>query len=140
MLVAIESTGDKEKLQSVGKQLAMHVAAARPESLDTASLDKDLIARERSVYADKAAKSGKPADIVEKMVEGSLRKFYEQVVLLEQKSMIDGETKISALVEKAGKEAGAPAKIAGFTCFKVGEGVEKKEDDFAGEVAKMAAG
>lgn len=140
VLVAIESTGDKEKLAATGKQLAMHVAAARPESLDVASLCKDLVARERSVYADKAAKSGKPADIVEKMVEGSLRKFYEQVVLLEQKSMIDGETKISALVEKAGKDAGAPAKIAGFVCFKVGEGIEKKEDDFAGEVAKMAAG
>jgi elongation factor Ts len=140
VLVALESTGNAEKLQAVGKQIAMHIAAARPESLDVASLDKNLIARERSVYADKAAKSGKPAEIVEKMVEGSLRKFYEQVVLLEQTFVIDGETKISAVLEKAGKEAGAPVKLAGFVRYEVGEGVEKKEDDFANEVAKMAAG
>lgn len=140
VLVALESTGNAEKLGALGRQLAMHIAAARPESLDVASLSKDLIARERSVYADKAAKSGKPAEIIEKMIEGSLRKFYEQVVLLEQTFVIDGESKISAVLEKAGKEAGAPVKLAGYVRFELGEGVEKKADDFASEVAKMAAG
>ena len=141
VLVALESTGDKEKLNALGRQLAMHIAATRPESLDVASLSKDLIARERSVYADKAAKSGKPAEIVEKMVEGSLRKYYEQVVLLEQTFVIDGETKISAVLEKAGKDVGAPVKLTGFVRFELGEGVEKASgDDFAAEVAKMAHG
>ena len=138
--VALESTGNAEKLQALGRQLAMHIAASRPESLDVASLCPDLIARERSVYADKAEKSGKPADIVAKMVEGSLRKYYEQVVLLEQTFIIDGSTKISAVLEAAGKDAGGSVKIAGFARYELGEGVEKKEDDFAGEVAKMAHG
>jgi elongation factor Ts len=140
VLVGLESTGDAAKLSALGRQLAMHVAAARPEALDVASLDKDLVARERAIYADKAKQSGKPDAIVEKMVEGSLRKFYEQVVLTEQTFVIDGESKISAVIEKAGKEAGAPVKLAGYVRFELGEGVDKKEDDFAAEVAKMAAG
>ena len=118
----------------------MHIAATRPESLDVASLNKDTIARERAIYADKAKQSGKPAEIVEKMVEGSLRKFYEQAVLLEQTFVIDGESKISAVLEKASKELGAPVKLTGFIRYELGEGVEKKSDDFASEVAKMAAG
>lgn len=140
VLVALESAGKPEVLNTLGRQLAMHIAAARPESLDVANLDKELIARERALYADKAQKSGKPAEIVEKMIEGSLRKFYEQVVLLEQVYVIDGQTKISAVLEQAAKDAGAPVKLAGYARFELGEGVEKKEDDFAGEVAKMAAG
>jgi elongation factor Ts len=140
VLVGLESSGNAEKLTTLGRQLAMHIAATRPESVDVASLSKDLIARERSVYADKAKQSGKPAEIVEKMVEGSLRKYYEQVVLLEQTFVIDGESKISAVLEKAGKEIGAPVKLTSFIRFELGEGVDKKEDDFASEVAKMAAG
>lgn len=140
VLVALESTGNAEKLTALGRQIAMHIAATRPESLDVASLSKDLIARERSVYADKAKQSGKPAEIVEKMVEGSLRKFYEQVVLMEQTFVIDGENKISAVLEKAAKDIGAPVKLVKFVRFELGEGVEKKADDFASEVAKMAAG
>jgi elongation factor Ts len=140
VLVALESSGNAEKLSALGRELAMHIAAARPESLDVASLDKTLIARERSVYADKAAKSGKPPEIVEKMVEGSLRKFYEQVVLLEQTFVIDGQSKISALLQARAKEAGGDIKIAAFARFELGEGVEKKADDFASEVAKMANG
>lgn len=140
VLVALESTGDKEKLAALGRQIAMHIAAARPESLDVAGLSQDLIARERSVYADKAQKSGKPAEIVEKMIEGSLRKFYEQVVLLEQTFVIDGQTKISAVLQNAAKDAGAPVKLAGYVRYELGEGVEKKADDFASEVAKMAHG
>lgn len=140
VLVALESAGDVVKLTALGRQIAMHIAATRPESLDVASLSKDLIARERAVYADKAKQSGKPAEIVEKMVEGSLRKFYEQAVLLEQTFVIDGESKILAVLEKAAKDIGAPVKIAQFVRFELGEGVEKKTDDFAAEVAKMAAG
>ena len=140
VLVALESSGSAEKLSALGRQLAMHIAAARPESLDVASLSKDLIARERAIYADKAKQSGKPEAIIEKMVEGSLRKFYEQAVLLEQTFVIDGESKVSAVLEKASKEIGAPVKLTGFIRYELGEGVEKKGDDFASEVAKMAAG
>jgi elongation factor Ts len=140
VLVGLESSAPADKLSELGRQIAMHIAAARPESLDVASLNKDTVARERAIYADKAKQSGKPADIIDKMVEGSLRKFYEQAVLLEQVFVIDGQTKVSAVLEKAGKDLGAPVKLAGYVRFELGEGVEKKEDDFASEVAKMAAG
>ncbi len=140
VLVGLESAAPANKLEELGRQIAMHVAATRPESLDVASLDKDTVARERAIYAEKAKQSGKPAEIVEKMVEGSLRKFYEQAVLLEQVFVIDGQTKISAVLEKASKDLGAPVKLTGYVRYELGEGVEKKEDDFASEVAKMAAG
>lgn len=140
VLVALESAGKTDVLSALGRQLAMHIAAARPDSLDVASLDKDLVARERAIYADKAKQSGKPAEIIEKMVEGSLRKFYEQAVLLEQTFIIDGQTKVSAVLDNAAKDAGAPVKIVSYVRFEVGEGIEKKADDFAAEVAKMAAG
>jgi len=140
VLVALESSAPAEKLLPLGRQIAMHIAAARPEALDVASLDPALVARERAIYADKAKQSGKPAEIVEKMVEGSLRKFYEQAVLLEQVYIIDGTSKVSAVLAEAAKTLGAPVKIAGYVRYEVGEGVEKKADDFAAEVAKMAAG
>lgn len=140
VLVALESTGNADALNALGRQLAMHIAAARPEALDVEGLDQDMIARERAIHADKATQSGKPADIVEKMVEGSMRKYYEQVVLNQQTFIIDGESKISAVIEKAAKDAGAPVKLAGYVRFELGEGVEKKQDDFAAEVAKMATG
>lgn len=140
VLVALESSGNADKLNALGRQLAMHIAAARPEALDTASLNKDLVARERAIHADKAKQSGKPAEIVEKMVDGSMRKFYEQVVLLEQTFIIDGQTKISAVLANAAKDVGGDVKIAGYIRYELGEGVEKKTDDFAAEVAKMAAG
>lgn len=140
VLVALESTGDAEKLGALGRQLAMHIAAARPEALDVESLNPETVARERAVHADKATQSGKPADIVEKMVEGSMRKYYEQVVLLNQTFIIDGENKISAVLEKAAKDLGAPVKLTQYVRFELGEGVEKAADDFAAEVAKMANG
>lgn len=140
VLVALESTGDAEKLGALGRQLAMHIAAARPEALDVESLNPETVARERAVHADKATQSGKPADIVEKMVEGSMRKYYEQVVLLNQTFIIDGENKISAVLEKAAKDIGAPVKLTQYVRFELGEGVEKAADDFAAEVAKMANG
>jgi elongation factor Ts len=138
VLVALESAGDASKLEELGRQLAMHVAAAQPQFLDIASVDADALARERDVLAEQARASGKPDEIVQKMVEGRLRKYYEEVVLVEQTYVIDGETKISKVVEAAAKDIGAPVKIAGFVRFTLGEGVERRTDDFADEVAKLA--
>ncbi len=138
VLVALKSTGKRDVLEQIGKQVAMHIAAANPQSLSTKDLDQSLVERERTVLTDQAAGSGKPADIIAKMVEGRIRKFYQEVVLLEQTFVIDGETPVGKAVEKAAKDAGAPIEIAGFVRFQLGEGIEKKTDDFAAEVAKMA--
>ena len=138
VLIALESMGDKAKLDELGRSLAMHVAAAQPEFLDVSSVDADALNREREVLADQARASGKPEEIVDKMVEGRLRKYYEEVVLLEQTYVIDGETKVSKVVEAAAKEIGAPVALAGFVRFTLGEGIERREDDFADEVAKLA--
>jgi elongation factor Ts len=135
VLVALESTGDKARLSAFGKQLAMHVAAANPQSLTVDALDKDLIERERAVLAEKAGQSGKAADIVAKMVEGGIRKFHQEVVLLEQAFVMDGKTKVSKVVDDHAKQVGAPVRIAGFLRFALGEGIEKKSEDFAAEVA-----
>ena len=135
VLVALESTGDKAKLAAFGRQLAMHVAAANPQSLTVDALDKGLIERERAVLAEKAGQSGKAADIVAKMVEGGLRKFHQEVVLLEQAFVMDGKTKVSKVVDDHAKQVGGPVRIAGFLRFALGEGIEKKSEDFAAEVA-----
>ena len=135
VLVALESTGEKAKLAAIAKQLAMHVAAANPQSLTVADLDKAAIERERAVLAEKAAQSGKSADVVTKMVDGGLRKFHQEVVLLEQLFVIDGKTRVSKVVDDAAKQAGAPVRLAGFLRFALGEGIEKKSEDFAAEVA-----
>jgi len=138
VLVALESSGDAGKLAELGKQLAMHVAAANPISLDIASVDPDVVARERAIFADKARQSGKPENIVEKMIEGSLRKFYEESVFLQQVFVIDGETPVNKVLENAAKTVGAPVKLAGYVRFAVGEGIEKQETDFAAEVKSVA--
>jgi elongation factor Ts len=135
VLVALESTGDKAKLGGLAKQLAMHVAAANPQSLSVADLDKAATERERAVLAEKAGQSGKAADIVAKMVEGGLRKFHQEVVLLEQLFVIDGKSRVSKVVDEAAKQVGAPVRLAGFLRFALGEGIEKKSEDFAAEVA-----
>jgi elongation factor Ts len=135
VLVALESTGDKVKLAALAKQLAMHVAAARPQSLTVEDLDKAVIERERAVLAEKAGQSGKAADIIAKMVEGGLRKFHQEVVLLEQLFVIDGKSRVSKVVDEATKLVGAPVRLAGFLRFELGEGIEKKSEDFAAEVA-----
>ncbi len=135
VLVALESTGDKTKLAALGKQLAMHVAATNPQSLTVADLDQTAIERERGVLTEKAGQTGKAADIIAKMVEGGLRKFHQEVVLLEQAFVMDGKTKVSKVVDEAGKDVGAPVKLAGFLRFALGEGLEKKSEDFAAEVA-----
>jgi elongation factor Ts len=135
VLVALESAGDKAKLQALGKQIAMHVAAASPQALSIAEVDPAMLERERAVLSEQARASGKAEDIIAKMVEGRLRKYYEEVVLLEQVYVIDGESRVKQVVEKAAKEIGAPVKLTGFARVALGEGIEKEEKDFAAEVA-----
>lgn len=138
VLVAIESAGDQGKLADLGKQVAMHIAAARPDALDVADVDTAALDREKAVLSEQARASGKPENIIEKMVEGRIRKYYEEVVLLEQVYVIDQETKVRKVVENAAKDAGAPVKLTGFARFALGEGIEKAESDFAAEVAAAA--
>ena len=135
VLVALESTGPADKLAPVGRQLAMHVAAAKPAYLDIAAVPATDLARERDVLKEQAKASGKADAVVEKMVEGRLRKFYEESVLVEQIFVVDGETKVSKVVDAAAKEVGAPVKVAGFERLVLGEGIEKEASDFAAEVA-----
>jgi len=124
-LVALESGATSDALAAVGRQLAMHVAAANPSYLDTGSVDKATLDREREILRDRARQSGKPDAIIDKIVEGQLRKFYEESVLLEQVYVIDGESRVGKVVEAAAKSAGAPIKLAGYARFKVGEGIDK---------------
>ena len=131
VLVALESPADAGKLGPVAKQLAMHVAAARPDYLDIASVDGAALERERDVLREQARASGKPEAIIEKMVEGRLRKFYEEVVLLEQTYVIDGETRVAKVLDAAAKELGAPVRAAGFVRFALGEGIAKDQTDAA---------
>lgn len=138
VLVGLESTGDKGKLEAFGKQLAMHVAAAKPQSVSRDELDPEILERERVVLSEQARESGKPEEIIGKMVEGRLRKFYEEVCLLDQTFVIDGETQVSKAVEAAGKDAGGAISINGFKMFVLGEGIEKEVGDFAAEVAAAA--
>jgi elongation factor Ts len=131
VLVALESQADAAKLGPVAKQLAMHVAAAKPDYLDIASVDGAALERERDVLREQARASGKPEAIIEKMVEGRLRKFYEEVVLLEQTYVIDGETRVTKVLDAAAKELGAPVRVAGFVRFALGEGIAKDQADAA---------
>ncbi|MGE0251511.1 MAG: translation elongation factor Ts [Dongiaceae bacterium] len=121
VLVALESTAPAAKLETVGKQLAMHIAAARPDAVNIADADPKKVEKERNFFTDQAKESGKPADIIAKMVEGRIRKYYEEVILMEQLFVVDGESKIAKVVEAAAKDAGAPIKVAGFLRFALGE-------------------
>jgi elongation factor Ts len=138
VLVGLKSTADNDQLAKLAKNIAMHVAAASPLALTREHLDKALVEREYAVQKDIALQSGKPEAVVEKMMEGRMRKYYEDVVLMQQVYMLDGETPIAKLLEKASKDLGAPVEIEGFVRFKVGEGIEKAAADFADEVAQMA--
>lgn len=129
VLVGLKSSGDKDKLKAVGKQVAMHVAAARPLSARIEDLDPEVVNKEKEILADQARASGKPENIIEKMVEGRLRKFYEESVLLEQVFVIDGETKVGKVLENAAKDVGAPIELVGFARLELGEGVEKSDDE-----------
>ena len=131
----MNSAADASVLEPLGKQIAMHIAATSPASLSVADLDPEMIAREREVLIEQAKESGKPQEIAEKMVEGRMRKYYEEVVLLEQTFVIDGETKVGAVVEKAGKDAGSDIAVSAYAQFVLGAGIEKEETDFAAEVA-----
>jgi elongation factor Ts len=135
VLVGMESGADGAVLSSLGKQIAMHIAATSPASLSVSDLDPELVAREREVLIEQAKESGKPQEIAEKMVEGRMRKYYEEVVLLEQTFVIDGENKVGAVVEKAAKDAGRDIAVSGYAQFVLGAGIEKEETDFAAEVA-----
>jgi elongation factor Ts len=140
VLIALESAGDKAKLEALGKQIAMHTAAAFPKFLKKEDVDAGTMEREKDVLREQAKAEGKPADIVEKMLEGRMRKFYEEICLLEQVFVMDGETKISKLLENAAKDVGAPVALTSYARVQLGEGIEKEETDFAAEVAKVANG
>ncbi|MCK5909771.1 MAG: elongation factor Ts, partial [Caulobacter sp.] len=137
VLVAIESTGDKAALRELGRKIAMHVAATSPLSLSPDDLDPAAIEREKAVFTEQALESGKPPAVVEKMIEGRIRKFLEEVVLLKQAFVMNPDQTVEQLVAETGKTLGAPITVKGFTRLALGEGVEKKQDDFAAEVASM---
>ena len=138
VLVGLESTGDKEKLMALGRQVAMHIAATNPLAVSAEELDPAVVARERAVYAEQARESGKPEAIIEKMVEGRVRKFYEEVVLLSQGFVINPDLTVEKALKAAEADVGAPIKLTAFAVFRLGEGVEKEETDFAAEVAAAA--
>lgn len=134
VLVALESNADPAKLQEVAKQVAMHIAAAAPQALDIDSMDKAAVEHEKSIYSEQARQSGKPENIIEKMIEGRIRKFYEEVVLLEQAYIMDPDKKVKDVIADASKELGTPVELKGYVRFALGEGIEKKQEDFAAEV------
>ncbi|MBA5776522.1 elongation factor Ts [Stappia sp. F7233] len=138
VLVAVESSGDKDKLNDFGRKVAMHVAATSPLALQTDELDPAVVERERSIFIEQARESGKPENIIEKMVEGRLRKFYEEVTLLKQAFVIDPDNTVEKAAENLAKELGTPVTIKGFARFALGEGIQKEETDFAAEVAAAA--
>lgn len=138
VLIALESDAGEDVLAPLGKQLAMHVAAANPASLSEEDLDQEIVEREKLVQIEKAKESGKPMEIIEKMIVGRMRKYLEEIVLLKQTFVIDGESKIEQVIAKAAKDAGTEIKLASFVRMEMGEGLEKKEDDFAAEVAAAA--
>jgi elongation factor Ts len=137
VLVAVESAGDQAALTEMGRKVAMHIAATQPQSLSTDDLDPAAIEREKAIFTEQALESGKPAAVVEKMVEGRIRKFFEEVVLLKQAFVMNPDQTIEQVVAETAKTLGTPVAIKAFTRLALGEGVEKKVDDFAAEVASM---
>lgn len=138
VLVALESDGDAAALNAIGKQVAMHVAATNPLAATRDEIPADVAEREKAIFIESARESGKPDNIIEKMVEGRMRKFYEESVLLSQTFVIDGENTVEQALKNAEKDAGAPITLKGFVRMALGEGIEKEEGDFAAEVAAMA--
>jgi elongation factor Ts len=138
VLVALDSSGDKAALQALGKQLAMHIAAANPLALRGEDLDPAMMERERAIAMEKANESGKPAEIVSKMVDGAMAKFRKENALLSQLFVMDNKTKIEDVVAAEAKNVGAPIELTAYVRFQLGEGIEKKESDFAAEVAAAA--
>lgn len=140
VLVAVETTGNAEAARAFGRQVAMHVAATNPLALTAEEVDPTAVAREKDIFAAQARESGKPENIIEKMVEGRMRKFYEEVVLLKQAFVLNPDLTVEQALKAAEKDIGAEARIAGFVRFALGEGIEKEESDFAAEVAAAAKG
>jgi len=138
VLVALESDAGVDVLEPLGKQLAMHIAAAFPLALDENGLDSEVLERERAIATEKAAESGKPADIIAKMVEGSVKKFAKENALLSQPFVMDGKTPVADVIAKAAKDAGSKIALTDYVRFQLGEGIEKEESDFAAEVAATA--
>ncbi|ANN59212.1 elongation factor Ts [Mesorhizobium loti] len=135
VLVAIETTGNEHAANAFGRQVAMHVAATNPMALTAEQIDPAAVEREKAIFSDQARQSGKPEAIIEKMVEGRMRKFYEEVVLLKQAFVLNPDITVEKALKDAEKEIGAPAKITAYLRFALGEGIEKEETDFAAEVA-----
>ncbi len=140
VIVALKSSGDTGKLAEFGRKLAMHIAATNPLALTSDALPADEVAREREVLSEQARESGKPENIIEKMVDGRMRKYFQDVVLLSQTFVIDGENTVEKAIEIAAKDIGAPIELTGFVRYGLGDGIEKKEEDFAAEVAATVAG
>jgi elongation factor Ts len=138
VLVGVETSGDQAIATDIGRKVAMHIAATAPLSLKTDDLDPAVVERERQVLTEQARESGKSDDVIARMIEGRIRKFYEEVVLLQQPFVMNPDQTVAAFVAEAAKAAGLAAEITGFAMFKLGEGVEKKEDDFAAEVAALS--
>ena len=139
VLVALESKGDKAKLAELGKHIAMHIAASQPQFLNIVSVDPAAVEHEKSIFAEQAKASGKPENIIEKMVEGRVRKYYDEVVLEEQAYIMDPDKKVKAVIADVAKELGTDIKLTEYAYFKLGEGLQKKEEDFAAEVAAQLA-
>ena len=140
VLVAVKSTGNADALNAIGRQVAMHIAATNPLALTSADVDAAVADRERNVFIEQARESGKPEAIIEKMVEGRMRKFYEEVALLSQAFVMNPDQTVGDAVKAAAAEAGAPVEITAFVRFQLGEGIEKEESDFAAEVAAAVKG
>ncbi len=140
VLVSLESSGDPAVLMAIGKQIAMHVAATNPIAVTEDAIPADVVERERAVYFEQARESGKPDNIIEKMVEGRLRKYFEEVALVKQAFVVDPDKTVEQALKAAESEAGAPIAIAGFVRYALGEGIEKEESDFAAEVAAATGG
>ena len=140
VVVGLESSGEKDTLLELGRKLAMHICAAKPEAIERDGLDPNALSRERDVLRKQAKDSGKESEIIDKIVDGRLRKYYEEVVLKEQIFVVDGETRVDAIIDAVGKEIGAPIEVSGFLRFELGEGIEKVEEDFATEVAAQIKG
>ncbi len=137
VLVALESSGDKTKLMEIGKQIAMHIAASRPQTLNKEAVSQAMIQREKDIFTEQSRASGKPDNIIEKMIEGRIRKFLEEIVLLDQIFVIDGKTKISDVIALLAKELGTSVELKSYIRFERGEGIEKEEKNFADEVAAV---
>ncbi|MBL6785199.1 MAG: elongation factor Ts [Rickettsiales bacterium] len=140
VLVKLKVSDANEAVQQFGKQLAMHVAAARPVSVNSNDVPSDLVEKEKEIFAEQAKASGKPDNIIEKMVQGRIRKFFEEVVFLDQAFVIDGKTKVSDAVSSFNKENNSDIEVLDFVRYELGEGIEKEENDFASEVNSLSTG